>query len=488
MISLMADRPRHGTVPAMRIPETTIPAPSAVGNRAAAHLRHRMLGEIITPADAGYEAARRVWNGAIDRRPALIARCVSVPDVSEAIRFAWRERLLTAVRGGGHSVAGHGTCEGGIVIDLSAMRSVGVNLDARTAWVHGGARWSDVDHATQAFGLATPGGLISSTGVSGLTLGGGIGWLSRKHGLSCDNLLAAELITAEGAAVRASEREHPDLFWALRGGGGNFGVVTRLEFRLHPVREVLGGALVVGLDDAATFLRGYRELAPLSPEELSTTLVFMTVPRSPEFPAQLHGNNVLAVAFCHAGQIEHGERAIVPFRNLVTPLLERVARMPYATRQRLQDPSAPAGLGNYWKFGYLTGLDDELIELIVARAEHTTSPRTQLHLYQLGGPITRVSQHETAYTHRAAPYLFSIVSVWDDPSSDASEHIDWTRSFWNELRPHTAGAYVNFLGEEGDQRVRDAYDTARYERLAAVKADHDPTNLFRLNQNVEPAA
>jgi FAD/FMN-containing dehydrogenase len=446
-----------------------------------------MLGEVITPGDAGYEAARRVWNGAIDKHPAIVARCASVPDVSEAIQFARRERLLTAVRGGGHSVAGHGTCDGGIVIDLSAMRTVSVQPDAGIAMVRGGARWSDVDHATQAFGLATPGGLISSTGVGGLTLGGGIGWLSRKHGLACDNLIAAELITADGTAVRASEHAHRELFWALRGGGGNFGVVTSFQFRLHRVGEVLGGAILVGLEDAAAFLRGYRELAPHAPDELSTTLVFMTVPPSREFPVELHGRKVLAVGFCYAGDREDGQRALAPLRELVKPLFERVAAMPYAARQQLQDPSAPAGLGNYWKSGYLAGFGDELIELIVERAARTTSPLTQLHLYQLGGAIGRNSDHETAYAHRESRYLFSIVSLWEHPASDVSEHVDWTRSFWNDLKPHAAGAYLNFLGEDGDQRVRDCYGKARYGRLAAVKAAYDPTNFFRLNHNVEPA-
>jgi FAD/FMN-containing dehydrogenase len=458
-----------------------------LGNGTVAELRESLSGQVITSGDPDYEAARRVWNGAIDKRPAIVAQCAGVGDVVEAIRFARSERLVTAVRGGGHGVAGYATCDDGIVIDLSPMRGVEVDAAARIARVQGGALWSDVDAATQAFGLGTPGGLISTTGVAGLTLGGGVGWLSRKHGLACDNLVSARLVTADGSEVTASEDENPDLFWALRGGGGNFGVVTSFEFRLHSVGEVFAGAILHPLERAGEFLRAYRELTPEAPDELTTVLGITAVPPSPDFPAELHGRKVLAVGVCYAGPPEDGERAIAPLRAIGEPLLERVQVMPYTVRQRLQDPSAPAGLFNYWKSDYLTGLDDDLIDLVVERAARTTSPRTQLHLYQLGGAAARVGEGEAAYTHRSAPYLFSIISLWDDPAADPSPHVEWTRDFWSRLRPYAAGAYVNFLGAEGSERVRDAYGAAKYARLANVKADYDPTNFFRLNQNVEPA-
>jgi FAD/FMN-containing dehydrogenase len=450
-------------------------------------LRQSLTGEVITPRDPGYEAARRVWNGAIDRRPALIARPQGVAEVVEAVRFARSERLLTAVRGGGHNVAGHATCDDGMVIDLSRMRAVRIDPEARVAHVQGGALWVDVDYATQAFGLGVPGGMISSTGVAGLTLGGGIGWLSRKHGLTSDNLLSARLVTADGEVLTASADEHAELFWALRGGGGNFGVVTDFEFRLHPVGDVLGGVILQPLDAAGEFLRDYREVAAGAPDELATVLNFMTVPPLAAFPAELHGRKVLAVGISYAGDPAEGDRAIAPLRRLGAPVLERIGVMQYAVRQQLQDASAPAGLCNYWKSDYLTGLDDDLIDLMVDRARLTTSPLTQLHLYQLGGAAGRRPDGATAYAHRSAPWLFSIVSLWTNPAVSAP-HIAWARSFASHLRRHTAGAYVNFLGDEGDGRVRDAYGVGKYGRLAAVKAAYDPDNFFRCNHNIEPAS
>jgi FAD/FMN-containing dehydrogenase len=453
-----------------------------LGSGSVEELKRALAGDVIVPADPEYETARRVWNGAIDRWPALIARCASVADVVDAVRFARSERLLTAVRGGAHNVAGQGTCDGGIVIDLSALRDVQVDPIARTARVQGGALWSDVDAAAQAYGLGTPGGMISSTGVAGLTLGGGIGHLSRKHGLTCDNLLAAQLVTADGTVVTASEDEHPDLFWALRGGGGNFGIVTEFTFRLHPVGIVLGGMLMIALEDAAAFLRGVRKLD--LPDELGVVFNFSSVPPAPDFPEHLHGHRVLVAGLCFAGDLEAGERAIAPLKRLAPLLLERVAPMPYTVRQTLQDPSAPAGLGNYWKSGYLTGLEDEVIERVVTRAGATPNPLTQLHLYVLGGAAGRIEENETAYCHRAAPYLFSIVTLRADLTEDAAPQVEWARAFWAELEPFATGAYVNFAGEDGS--VRDAYP-GHYGRLAVIKAAWDPTNLFRLNHNIEPA-
>lgn len=465
--------------------------PASSGRRPGAadieELRRSVSGAVIVPDDARYEEARRVWNGAIDRRPALIVRCRDAADVVEALRFARSERLLVAVRGGGHNVAGYGTCDGGVVIDLSPMRAVRVDPATSTVRVEGGARWGDVDAATQAAALATPGGLVSTTGVGGLTLGGGIGWLSRAYGLTCDNLIAADLVTADGTQVRADERDRPELLWALRGGGGNFGIVTSFELRLHPVGGVLGGAILYPLEQAAAVLRAYRSVVAEAPDQLATVLNLMTVPAAPELPSDLHGRRVLAVGVCHSGAPEEGERAVAPLRRLGTPLLEQIAVMPYAVRQRLQDASAPAGLGNFWKAHYLTGLDDELIDLIVAGAARATSPLSQIHLYHLGGAIARPGADEGAYGHRSSPFLVSAVAVWDDLSSDVSPHVEWARWIWAGARPHADGTYVNFLGEEGRVGVRAAYRPGVYERLAAVKARYDPTNVFCLNHNVEPA-
>ena len=461
---------------------------TVLGDGAIEELRQALMGPVVAPGDADYERSRRVWNGVIDRHPALVARCASTADVVEAVRFARSERLLTAVRGGGHNVAGYGTCDGGIVIDLSAMRGVEVDAERRLARVQGGALWSDVDTAAQAHGLGVTGGLISHTGVGGLTLGGGIGWLMRKHGLTCDNLLAADLVTADGMRVRASGDENPELLWALRGGGGNFGVVTSFEFALHPVGSVYGGGILQPLEQAGEFLRAYREWAPDAPDELTTLANFITVPPAPSFPADLHGRKVMAVGFCYSGSQEDGDRAIEPLRRMGAPVFETAALMPYAVRNTLQDPSAPPGLCSYWKSDYLTGLDDALIDLLVECARQATSPFSMIHVYQLGGAVARTDEDSAAYAHRSAPFVASIIAAWMDPSEDATAHVDWTRQYWSRLRPHTAGTYVNFLGDEGADRVRDAYGDDTYARLAAVKAAFDPTNLFRLNHNVEPSS
>jgi FAD/FMN-containing dehydrogenase len=453
---------------------------------AVAELRAAIAGDVIAPGDPAYEGARRVWNGAIDRRPAVIARVDGVADVAEAIRFARSEGLAIAVRGGGHNVAGHSTCDGGIVIDLGRMRAVRVDPSARRATVQGGALWADVDYATQAFGLGVPGGMVSTTGVGGLTLGGGIGWLSRKHGLTSDNLLQATVVTADGEVVIASETEHSELFWALRGGGGNFGVVTSFEFRLHPVGDVVGGMILQPLEHAAEFLRGYREVMAEAPDELGTVLSCTTVPPIPDFPAELHGCKILAAGVCFAGPPDQADLAIAPLRRLGSPLLERIAPMPYAARQRMQDASAPAGLRNYWKSDHLGGLDDDVIDVIVGHARSATSPRSQIHIYGLGGAAARMPGDATAYAHRSAPFLVSAVALWADPAED-SAHVTWARSFAAAVRPHATGAYVNFLGDEGDDRVRDAYGPEKHGRLAAVKAAYDPENVFHVNHNIQPS-
>jgi FAD/FMN-containing dehydrogenase len=450
-----------------------------LGRGSVEELRGALAGDAIAPGDPDYETARRVWNGAIDRRPALIARCAGVSDVVEAVRFARSERLETAVRGGAHNVAGHGTCDGGIVIDLSPMRGVEIDPEARTARVQGGARWADLDAAAQAHGLATTGGLISSTGVGGLTLGGGIGWLARKHGLACDNLLAAEVVTADGTRVTAGADQHPELFWALRGGGGNFGVVTEFTFRLHPVGTVLAGLMAFDLADAGRFLRGLRELA--MPDELTLMVSLMMAPPMPPFPEALHGRRILAATVCCAGV---GERALEPLRRLAPVAFEHVGTMPYAVAQQLLDAGAPAGLGNRWTSAYLSALDDEVIDVMVARAADAPAPLSQVHLYQLGGAIARTATDATAYTHRSAPYLLSFLALWEAPAQEHTPHLEWARTARAQIDGHAAGTYVNFAGEE--TAAEDVY-ARHHARLAAVKADWDPSNVFRMNHNVAPA-
>jgi FAD/FMN-containing dehydrogenase len=454
-----------------------------LGRGSVEELRRALAGDVVVPGDPDYETARRVWNGAIDRRPALIARCAGVPDVVEAVRFARSERLAIAVRGGAHNVAGHGTCDGGLVIDLSPMRGVEIDPEARIARVQGGARWADLDAAAQAHGLATTGGLISSTGVGGLTLGGGIGWLARKHGLACDNLLAADVVTADGTLVTADSDAHAELFWALRGGGGNFGVVTEFTFRLHPVGTVLAGLLAFELADAGRFLRGLRDRA--LPDELTLMGSLMTAPPTAPFPEPLQGRRILAATVCYAGDAAGGERVLEPLRRLAPVAFEHVGEMPYAVAQQLLDAGAPAGLGNRWTSAYLSALDDDVIDVMVARAADAPGPLSQVHLYQLGGAIARTATDATAYTHRGAPYLLSFLGLWADPAHDHAAQERWARAARAQIDAHAAGAYVNFAdGETGAEEVYPRH----HGRLAAVKAQWDPSNLFRVNHNIAPAA
>ena len=444
--------------------------------------------EVIRPGDEAYDRARRVWNGAIDRHPALVVRPESARDVAEAVHVARDEGLPLAIRGGGHNVAGHGTCDGGMVIDLRRMRAVRVDRDAGTACVQGGALWSDVDYTTQAYGLAVPGGMISTTGVGGLTLGGGIGWLSRKHGLTCDHLVSARVVTADGELLTVTAEEHPELFWALRGGGGNFGVVLSFELRLHPVGDVVGGVILQPLEHAAAVLQGWRDAMADAPDALGSVLSFVTVPPSPDLPAELHGRRVLAVGDCFAGPPPDAQRALGPLRRLGAPLAERIAVLPYALRQRLQDPGAPAGLHNHWRSDHLAGIDDDVVAVLLDRASTMTSPLSQLHVYALGGAIARTPGDATAYAHRSAPFLASGAALWADPAEVPEPHVAWARGLTHVLRPHAAGTYVNFLDEEGDARVRDAYGPAEHARLAAVKRAYDPANVFRINHNIEPTS
>ena len=452
-------------------------------------LRASFRGELVLPSDDGYERARRVWNAFIDKRPVLIARCTGVADVIRAAEFAQKHQLSVAVRGGGHNVAGHGTCDGGVVIDLSAMRGISLDLVRRRATAQAGATWGDLDHETQAYGLATTGGMVSTTGLAGLTLGGGVGWLMRKHGLACDNLVAADIVTAGGRVLRASADENPDLFWGLRGGGGNFGIVTSFEFRLHPVGPmVMAGPIFYPADQASALLAFYREWVKGVPEELTTVVSLATAPAASFLPTSIHGKRVALVVGCFAGDVKDAAAVFRPLRQFGSPVADLICPMPYEAMQTSVDSDWGPGANNYFKSGYLEQLDDAAIETLLRWHAHAESPYSEIHLHHLGGAVARVTAGETAFAHRGAPYLLNILARWTDPVRSQA-NVDWARNAYASMTPFcTGGVYVNFLGQEGDDRVRAAYGGDTYERLVKLKNMYDPSNLFRINQNVPPTA
>jgi len=449
-----------------------------LSNTAITHLAKHFAGTVIQPGDADFDQARRVWNGMIDKTPALIARCASVDDIKTAIEFARAHELLVAVRGGGHSVAGHGTCDDGLVIDLSLMRNVQVDPDNRIVMAQPGLNWGGLDRATQAHALAVPGGIVSATGVAGLTLGGGIGWLMRKHGLTADNLLSADLVTAEGQFLHASAEQNAELFWGLQRGGGNFGIVTEFRFRLHPVGPiVLAGWVLYPQEKAPEVLRFYRDYAATVPDELTTIVILRRLPHLPKLPPFLRGMPVIGIAVCYAGVIEAGERAVQPLRAFGPPLVDGIGLKPYITHQTMFDAAQPPGRHNYWKTAYLSELSDAAIDVIVDGAHQMTSPLSVLALYQLGG-AARLGD---------AAFCVNAAATWTERTEN-HRNINWTRGFSAAIEPCSAtGAYVNFLGEEGQERTRSAYRES-YDRLLALKNTHDPDNFFRLNQNIEPTA
>jgi FAD/FMN-containing dehydrogenase len=438
----------------------------------------------IWPNSEGYDEARKVWNGMIDRRPAMIVRCQTPGDVVASVNYARENNLLVAVRGGAHNVAGNATCDNGMVIDLSTMKGVTVDPVARTARAEAGCTWADVDKATHPFGLATTGGLVSTTGIAGFTLGGGIGWLMRKYGLTCDNLRSAEVVTAEGRQVTASTTENPELLWGLQGGGGNFGVVTAFEYNLHPVGTVLGGLVLHPASRAAEVLRFFREFVASAPDELTCLAVFMTAPPAPFVPVDLHFKPAIAIAVCYAGNPEEGERFVQPLRTFGPPAADVIGPIPYPALQSLLDESAPKGLQNYWKSAFVNDLSDGAIDVLVGRAAAMRSPLSAIHIHHLEGAVNRVDASATAFGHRSARFVLNLVGTWADPS-ESDLHIQWVRDTHAALIPHaTGGVYVNFMGDEGNDRVRAAYGPAIYERLVALKRAYDPGNLFRLNQNI----
>jgi FAD/FMN-containing dehydrogenase len=448
-------------------------------------------GDLLLPTSPGYDAARRIWNGAIDRRPACIARCAGVADVVTAVRFARERDLEIAVRGGGHNVAGTAVCDDGIVVDLSAMRAVRVDTAGRTAWVQGGALWSDVDHETQAHGLATTGGIVGHTGVAGLTLGGGIGFLMRRHGLAVDNLLAAEVVTADGRVAQASADEHPDLYWALRGGGGNFGVVTSFRFALHPLGPaVLAGPVFWAAEDTTEVLRFYRDFVADAPDELGSVVRVGTVPPLPVIPEDLHWRPAIAVICCYAGAVDDGERRLRALRGFGTPLVDLLAPAQYAAFQGATDDTVLHGWHYYWKATSLAALSDETIAVIADHAYAAGSPRSYAAMFHMGGAVARVAPDATAYAGRDVAHHLVVDAVWlpDEHDELAAAEVAWARRFFQALRPLGAGgAYVNFLDADDDSaRVREAYGDRTYRRLAEVKAAYDPDNAFRHNKNIRP--
>ena len=454
--------------------------------RLGATLRATLRGEVLEPGDEGYESARALYNAMIDKRPRLIARCTDAGDVIASVGFAREYGLDLAVRGGGHNGPGLGSVDGGLVIDLSPLRGVIVDPKAKTARVLGGSLVGDVDHATGAFGLAAPFGIVSTTGVGGLTLGGGIGNLTRKLGLSIDNLLACDVVLADGSFVQASEDANEDLFWALRGGGGNFGVVTSFEFRLAPISTVIAGPMFWHLDRAAEVLRWYREFLPAAPDDLGGWFAFATVPPVPPFPEELHGRKVCGVVWCWGGAPEDADEALRPAREL-TPELDGVMPMPVAALNAAFDPLYPAGHQWYWRADFFDHISDEAIAAHVEFAHKLPTPQSTMHLYPVDGAAARVPAGDTAWAYRDAHWGQVMVGVDPDPAK-ADELREWTVAYWEALHPHSmGGAYVNMMMEEGEDRIRATYG-ANYERLAQVKAKYDPANLFHVNQNIAPAA
>lgn len=449
-------------------------------------LKSAFRGDLIQPSDASYDTARKVYNGMIDKRPKLIARCVDAADVMAAVRYGASNELLMAVRGGGHSGPGLGTCDGGLVIDLSRMRGVRVNPQAKTVRAEGGCVWGDVDHATHPFGMATPCGFISTTGVGGLTLGGGIGYLARKYGLTIDNLVSADVVTADGGFLTASADSHPDLFWALRGGGGNFGVVTSFEFRLHPVSMVHFGPTFWPLEESAAVMRAYRDFIRTAPEDVSGFFAFMCIPPAPMFPEHLHRRNVCGIVWCSLASEQDTERILKPMRSFGHPVFDHVGLAPFPAVQSLFDGLFVTGMQWYWRADNFTELSDAAIERFVEHGSRIPNVLSTMHLYPVNGAAGRVGRNDTAYSFREALFAEVIVGVDPDPAN-AGMITKWCKDYHEATHPFAAGgAYVNFMMEEGQERVQSTYRD-NYARLAAVKKRYDPNNAFRVNQNIHPA-
>jgi FAD/FMN-containing dehydrogenase len=456
--------------------------------QSARHELSGFRGQLIGPDDAGYDEARQVYNAMIDKRPALIARCADPGDVAKVVAFARDHDLLLAVRGGGHNGAGLGTCDGGVVIDLALLRDIDVDPQARTVRVGGGATWGEVDRATNEHGLATPSGIIATTGVGGLTLGGGLGHLTRKHGLAIDNLLEAELVLANGERVRASADENPDLYWAIRGGGGNFGVVTSFLFRLHDVGTIIGGPTFWAVEDAAEVLSAYRDFLPSAPRELNGFFAFATVPPAPPFPEEIHLRKVCGVVWCYVGGEQDAAAAMAPLLEAVPePLMHGVAPMPHPALQSAFDGLYPTGDQWYWRADFVNEIPDEAVAIHARFGAETPTMQSTMHLYPIDGAAHDVAPGDTAWSYRDANWGAVFAGVDPDPANVGAIR-DWSVDYFEALHPYSAGgAYVNMMMDEGQERVRASYRD-NYDRLARIKATYDPDNLFRVNQNIQPKA
>jgi FAD/FMN-containing dehydrogenase len=443
-------------------------------------------GELVRPSDPAYEQHRRVWNGSIDRRPALIARCAGQADVKGAVRFARRTGLQVAVRSGGHSFPGMSVCDDGLVIDLSLMKGIRVDPSTRTVRAQAGVLLGELDRETQAFGLVAPAGIVTTTGLAGLTLGGGIGWTMRKYGLTIDNLIGVDMVDANGEYLKASERENADLFWGVRGAGGNFGVVTEFELRLHELGPmVMAGPVFWDMAESPEVLRHYRDWIADAPDELMTIVVHRRMPPLPVVPQALHGKHAIAVVCCYAGPVEDGEKAVRPLKAFRKPLLDLCAAQPFLAHQAMFDASFPRGNWYYFRALDVPELTDEIIDITAERSLQIRSPLTAFPIWQLGGAVARVGEDETAFNGRSSAYSFNITASTAGEAGFDEER-QWVRDFWSALEPHQSGVYVNFLMDEGQDRVRKAYGEAKYARLKALKRKYDPENVFRLNQNIPP--
>ena len=448
-----------------------------------AQLPLQLKGQLIAPQDPEYDTARKVYNGMIDKRPALIARCTCVEDVQTMIHYAREHKLLVAIRGGGHNGAGLGTCNDGLVIDLSGMKRIEVSAETKTVLVEGGCLLKDLDAATHPYGLAVPTGINGTTGVAGLTLGGGLGYLTRHCGLTIDNLLEATLVLADGKIVKASAHENEDLFWAIRGGGGNFGVVTSFLFQAHPISTVVAGPMLWELDDAKEMMQWYREYILTAPDELNGWFAFLTVPPGPPFPEHLHLRKMCGILWCYSGPTEGAEEHLAAIRRVKTPALDLVGPMPVPVMQGMFDPLYPPGIHTYWKADFVNELSDEAIDIHIRHAHQLPTLLSTMHLYPINGAAARVANDATAWNYRDATWAMVIVGIDPEPENDGLI-TNWARNYWQELHPYGAGgAYVNFMMEEGEDRVKATYGQ-NYDRLVSIKAQYDPDNFFRVNQNI----
>lgn len=465
---------------------SSIVEPASIPTASVDALDELIGGQVVRPGDETYEEHRRVWNGSIDRNPALIVRCSGVADVKAVVLFAREHDLLTAVRGGGHSFPGHSTCDGGVVIDIRPMCGVRLDPDARTVHADAGVLLGELDQETQRFGLAVPAGVVSHTGIAGLTLGGGTGWLQRKYGLSIDNLLSVDLVTAEGDQVTASNDENTDLFWGVRGGGGNFGIVTSFEFRMRPIGpQVMAGPVFWPMEDAPDVLRFYRDWIDGSPDELTTIVFQRKLPDLPTVPRDLVGRRVVGVVACFAGPIKAGEEVMGPLKSFGSPVLDLCEPKPFVVHQTMFDQSYRHGCWYYVRSCDVEDLSDEVIDIAVEYGNQINSPMSSLALWQMGGAVARVSENETAFHGRKAGFTFNINGNSETAEGFEQER-EWARSYWSALAPYHTSVYINFLMDEGEDRVRNAYGPEKYDRLKTLKRRYDPTNLFRLNQNITP--